>query len=151
MRYLGIDYGDKRIGLAVSDDEARFAVPYDVIEEQSIDASIKKIQSLVREEGITTIVVGIPLSLGKRTDPPKTLRTPDIENVQMQRVQQFIAQLRTALFIPIETIDERLSTVEAERRMKGAPKNVRAQKDAVAASIILQSYLDRASSASLAG
>ncbi len=143
MRYLGIDYGDKRIGLAVSDDEARFAVPYDVIEEQSIDEIIKKLHSIVHGEGITTIVVGIPLSLGKRTDPPNTLRLPDAENVQMQRVQQFIAQLRTAILIPVETIDERLSTVEAERRMKGEPKNVRAQKDAVAASIILQSYLDR--------
>lgn len=142
MRYLGIDYGDKRIGLAVSDDEGHLAVPFDVVEETSVERVIARIKRVVQDEGIRAIVVGVPLSMGKRTDAPHMVRPKDQKNGQMQRVQQFIAQLRTDTAVPVETIDERLSTVEAERRMQGAPKRTTAAKDAIAASIILQSYLD---------
>lgn len=143
MRYLGIDYGDKRIGLAVSDDEGRFAVPFGVLEHETVEHVFVQLRGVVNKEDITAIVVGVPLALGRRNDTPGIVYIHDLANEQMKKVQDFITALRRAVSIPVEIIDERLSTVEAGRRMGGVPKNIRAQKDALAASIILQSYLDR--------
>ncbi|MBI4276579.1 Holliday junction resolvase RuvX [Candidatus Uhrbacteria bacterium] len=135
MRFLGIDYGDKRTGLAVSDDAGRLAVPFGVVEESAARRVIERIEAIVGAEAIDTIVVGVPLSMRQRRE--------DVQNRQYAKVQQFIDALRNTVSIPIATIDERLSTVEAERQTRGTSKNVRAPKDAIAASIILQSYLDR--------
>lgn len=142
MRYLGIDYGEKRIGLAVSDDAGRFAVPYDVIEEESVPDALVRLQDIVKREQITDVIVGLPLSMAPRGEANGDMRLTDVANDVMQRVLSFIHDVRKVISLPVFTIDERLSTVEADRRMRGIKHNVRAPRDAVAASIILQSYLD---------
>ncbi len=126
MRYLGIDYGKKRIGIAVADSEIGIAVPHGTILRQSDNQAIDEIKSLVREERIGRIVVGLPLGLdGKET--------------KMSRAAgEFRRRLDVATGVPVEFENEIFTTRMANH--EGVRKE---HTDASSAAIILQSYLDK--------
>jgi len=139
MRIVGLDVGERRIGVAVADERARVALPVAVIERRELPADLDAIARLVQEQGAEAVVIGLPISLNGSLGP------------QAQAVEAFGRKLSARLPLPIEYWDERLSTVEAQRRLASAghrgPK-AKARRDALAAAIILQGYLDRQAQAS---
>lgn len=134
MGILGLDVGEKRIGVAIAGPEGLLAIPLTVIDRVGERADLKAILALVREHGVKRIVVGLPRSLDGSIGQ------------QAERVLAFSKELSQETDIPIDTWDERLSTVAAERLMVDAGVKRgkrRARRDALAAALILQSYLDR--------
>ncbi|HEY7696979.1 MAG TPA: Holliday junction resolvase RuvX [Vicinamibacteria bacterium] len=133
MRFMGLDVGDKRIGVALSDESALIASPRETLERRGNRKDIAHLLELARREEVSGILVGMPLMLDGSTGP------------QADKVSRFVEALRAATSIPITTWDERLSTVGAERAMIEADVS-RAKRrgavDRVAAALILQSYLD---------
>lgn len=135
MRRLGLDIGDRRIGVAVSDPEGIMAGGLTTIIRRETGRDVAAIVELVREEEVGTIVAGLPLSLDGGIGP------------QAQKVLAFVDILAGVSPVPVETWDERLSTVEADRIMgeMGIRFDKRkARRDSLAAAIILQGYLDAA-------
>lgn len=134
MRVLGIDFGERRIGLAISDPEGRLAVPLTTIERTTDRAAIGRIADLARREGVGRLVVGEPKGLdGGRGEAA-------------ERARRFAGKLAEALALPWEAVDEALTSVEAEQRLTAAGVDVRRHPeriDAVAAQILLQEALDR--------
>jgi putative Holliday junction resolvase len=139
MRFVGLDIGERRIGIAVSDVTGTLARPLGVLrpsglEVDALDVVSSEIARLAAEEdGIGAIVVGLP----RRLDGSPTEMTP--------RVQQFARRLETKTALPITFQDERLSSREAESRLALRDKDWRSRKarlDAAAAAVILQDYLD---------
>ena len=138
MRIVGIDLGERRIGLAVSDPTATLARPLKTLERGASDAAAvallrSTIAELDAEEAVGSVVVGLP----KRLDGSPNLQTP--------RVEKIIAMLTPHLTVPVITQDERLSSHEAESRLAAGEKDWRRRKarlDAAAAAVILQDYLD---------
>jgi putative Holliday junction resolvase len=134
MRALGIDLGSKRIGVAVSDSEGRMAVPYEVVQRTGDRArDHRRLAELADEAEVECVVVGMPYSLDGSVGPAA------------RRALAEVKLLRRALRVPIETYDERLSTVTADRSLRelqlGAAER-RRMVDSVAASVILQAWLD---------
>jgi putative Holliday junction resolvase len=133
MRFMGLDVGDKRIGVALSDESALIASPRETLERRGNQKDIAHLLELARREEVSEILVGMPLKLDGSIGP------------QADKVSRFVEALRAATPIPITTWDERLSTVGAERAMIEADVS-RAKRrgavDRVAAALILQSYLD---------
>ena len=130
MTILGIDYGAKKIGLALSDQRERMAMPLQIIPNTNLAAAVQLIQSICQSEQIGKIVVGLPVSLQQN----------DSTTASIQVVQTFLDKLHQVIQLPIETIDERLSTAEAKKLLVGQGGG---DDDAVAAMLILQTYLDR--------
>jgi putative Holliday junction resolvase len=133
MRILGLDVGDVRIGVAVSDPLEVIAQPLTSIKRTSVREDVESIKRLAAENEAGKIVVGVPKTLS------------DEMGIQAQKVLDFVESLRKALEIPIVLWDERLTTVEAERALIEADMSRRKRKkiiDKVAAVLILQGYLD---------
>ncbi len=132
-RTLCLDVGDRRIGVAVSDPEGLLAVPVTTIQTKDIETSVKAIAEMVARYEAGSIVVGMPnLMSGEAGE-------------QALKVEQFVVHLQEHISIPIEWWDERLSTVAAEKMMRdtGAKKSRRdANRDSLAAALVLQAYLD---------
>jgi putative Holliday junction resolvase len=133
MRAIGLDLGSKRIGVAVSDSGGVLATPIDMVERSDVRADHERIAALVEEWEAEIVVVGLPYSLDGGTGPAA------------QRALAEIAALGDTLTVPVVPYDERLTTVTAERNlmqqgMTGVAR--RAVVDQVAASVILQSWLD---------
>lgn len=133
-RTLALDVGERRIGVAVSDPAGIIAQPLLVIERTGGPADLSRIAAIVREQGVGRLVVGYPLTMaGER-------------GTQAQRMDRFIARLRGVLSVGVVAADERLTTAAAERSLlegdvrRGRRRQVR---DAVAAALLLQGYLDR--------
>lgn len=129
---LGIDPGSKRVGVAIADNETRFARPLEVIDIGRADP-VARIAEIVASEGIELVVVGRPV----------TLRGEAGAAVEAQ--QGFVARLNEALDVAVVEHDERLTTVLADQGLRaagGSPAARSAQRDAVAAQVLLQSYLD---------
>jgi putative Holliday junction resolvase len=129
---LGIDPGARRIGVAAAEVETRFARPVEVIDVEKTDA-IGRIQQLVQELGVTEVVVGRPVVLSGKAGAA----------VESQR--ELLARLRAALDVEVREHDERLTTVVAEQGLRGSGVRPRARKelrDAVAAQVMLQGYMD---------
>lgn len=126
MRIVAVDIGEKRIGVAVADDRALVAVPVGAVDAGADIA--ETVAKIVREQRADLLVVGLPVSLTGALGP------------QGQRVMALVEELSARLPVPVETWDERLSTVEAERRL--GPGHPRERRDALAAAIVLQAYLD---------
>lgn len=125
MRYLGVDYGTKRIGIAVSDDGGRIAFPKSVVRAQTDRARIREILRIAKSERVGTIVFGLPRDMsGKERETARRIRT-------------FLVCLRKETSLPIAFENEVLTT-----RLAAACPLSKAKIDAVAAAIILQSYLD---------
>ncbi len=134
MRALGLDFGEKRIGVAISDSLGIMASALTVIESKAENAAIKQIIALAEEHEVECIVIGLPRSLDGSLGP------------QAQKVQAFVESLTGYTDLPLVTWDERFSTVDAERVLAeaGVKRDKRKKhRDSVAAAFILQGYLDR--------
>lgn len=126
MRYLGIDYGEKRIGIAVSDPAGKIAFPQKVIFNRGNVHILAQLKELIDAESVSKIIVGLPLgSAGQDTE-------------QTAAVRKFTEQLRSAVNVPLEFENELLTTHLVEQA--GVKKE---HTDEAAAALILQSYLDR--------
>ena len=125
--------GERRIGLAVSDPGGMLATPLGFIERKHLPRDIAQVVGHALDRGAERIVVGMPLSLNGRVGP------------QARRVEAFLKALRRRTDLPVDAVDERFSTAEAERLLRQAgrqPSRNRGQADAAAAAVILQGYLD---------
>ncbi len=134
MRYLGIDPGRVRIGLALADDVLRTARPLRALEHRREAADVTAIAGVAREYEVTRAVVGLPLNMDGSEGPAA------------RHARALAASLGAALGVPVELFDERLSTFEAETRLRDrgfSAKDRRARVDAEAAAVILQGWLDR--------
>jgi putative Holliday junction resolvase len=132
-RVMALDVGERRIGVALSDPTRMLASPLTTIRAVPRSTAVKRILTLIRDYQVTALVVGLPLTMNGDIGPQATL------------VQQFVDELRPLIAIPIAFVDERLTTVAAERMMidlKIKPEQRRARIDEMAASIILQDFLD---------
>ncbi len=130
-RYLGLDVGERRIGVALSDALGLLATPLTTL--QARDRPLERIGRLVREHGVSALVVGLPLTLRGEIGP------------QAESVQTFAATLEAELGLPVHLFDERLTTVAADQMLRDLgikPAKRKLQVDQVAAAIILQDYLD---------
>ena len=135
MRILGLDIGNKRIGVAISDALGILASPLLVLEHTSDWKDITTILDLVKQNGVERIIVGMPLSLNGSA------------GTQAEKVIAFTKQLINKSPVPVVYRDERLTTVTAknlhnESVKKRHSKNTRTEYDAMAAAIILQSFLN---------
>lgn len=134
MRWLGIDFGERRIGIAVSDPQGRFAVPLTTLERRDDRGAARAIGRLARSEGVVGLVLGEPLGLdGEAGDAA-------------ERVRRFGRRLAAETALPVRMVAETLTSVEAERRLREAgvdPRRHPERIDALAAQILLQEALDR--------
>lgn len=133
MRVLGLDLGTRRIGAALSDPTGTIASALDVIPADGRARVFARIAELVKTHDVTRIIVGLPT------------RLDGTEGAEARRARQFAAALQQEIGVPVELLDERLSTAEAERAMLEADASRarrRERRDAVAAALILQRYLD---------
>lgn len=139
MRALGLDLGSKRIGVALSDSGGRLATPYEVVARSGDRRrDHRRILELAAEAEVEAIVVGLPLSLDGSVGPAA------------KRALAEAAELGATTDLPVETYDERLSTVTADRYLMEMDLDAAARRkvvDKVAAAIILQSWLDSRSTA----
>ena len=134
MRILGIDYGDSRVGVAISDPLVITAQGLETISYNGNDKILlKRIEEIVKEYQVETIVVGMPINMnGTKTE-------------RVEVTQKFIHKLKSRLGkINIETVDERLTTVEAHKTMNYLeinPKKKKALVDTISAVYILETYI----------
>jgi len=137
LRIMGLDVGDKTIGVAVSDELGIIANPVTVIQRTaSPRKDIGEIRRIAEEYGVERIVVGMPLMLDGTV------------GIQAEKVQAFVEALRRRVAVPVVTQDERLTTAEVERVLIEMDQSRAKRKkiiDKLAAAVILQSYLDRQS------
>lgn len=132
MRLLGIDFGEKRVGLAISDDGERVATPLATIARSSDSQVVAEILSIVAQEQIGGIIIGEPRRHdGSRGDAAR-------------RVHSFSHKLHRASGLTIQLSDELLTTREAANRLRGG-RHQRTRRDALAAQILLQQVLDEPS------
>lgn len=146
MRSLGIDFGEKRIGLAISDPEGALAVPLTTLIRQDDKSAIRQILDIARREGVGRLVLGEPFNVDGT-------RGPAAERVR-RFGERLAAQAGKKLGLPVDWVEETLTTVEATRRLREAGVDTRrdpARVDAVAAQIVLQEALDRAARRDRAG
>jgi putative holliday junction resolvase len=145
---LSIDYGRARIGLAIADSNVRMARPLSTFERVNRNEDMRRLRELVREHGVKQIVVGLPLRLdGTRGE-------------MADEAERFTQRLRKQIGVPVEMVDERLTSWEAERLLEetqgrfmheeksaGARNKRKARSkvtvDSVAAAVILTEYLER--------
>lgn len=129
MRYLGIDFGERRVGLAISDENARVATPLAILERSSDAQVIAEIFELVQREEVGHLVVGEPLDAEGRRGPAA------------ERARRFARKLARSSPIGVSLADEALTSKEAARRL-GRLRPRRGRIDDVAAQILLQQVLD---------
>ena len=133
VRILGLDIGEKRIGVAVSDPSGTVATPLAVIDARKALGDGRELAGLVADYEVELLVAGLPLSLDGS------------EGTQAARVRSAAQRLASLVSLPLEFADERLSSTAARRAMTEAgvsDRNKRGSIDMVAAAIFLQSYLD---------
>ena len=134
VRALGVDLGTRRVGLALSDSGGLVATPLEVLERSGSEAQDHAaIAAVVTEREVEVVVVGLPLSLDGSMGPAARAARAEI------------GRLAAVVGVPVETSDERLTTVSAERHLRsGEVKRTRRRQvvDMVAASVLLQSWLD---------
>lgn len=133
MRVMSVDYGTRSIGLAICDELQLTVRPLTTLRHPELNQAAERISRLVEEYEVETLVVGLPLNMDGS-------RGQAVENVE-----KFIAELLSHISIPIVTIDERLTSFEADqilREMGVSLKERKAKSDEYAAVLILQDYLD---------
>lgn len=134
MRALGVDLGAKRIGIALSDSAGTLAVPLDVVQRSSDRArDHRRLAELVAEAEAEVVVVGVPYSMDGSIGPAA------------KRALAEVRTLRRALEVPVQTYDERLSTVTAHRSLREMDVDAATRRkvvDKIAAAVILQAWLD---------
>lgn len=131
---LGLDIGKKRIGVAGCDGTGLIATPIMTIERIGFRNDVETLNRLISEREVTFLVIGLPYALNGELGH------------QGQRIQKYAQRLERVLKLPIEYVDERLTSLEAESQLKTkrgfSPRRDKAQIDAHAAAIILQQWLD---------
>ncbi len=133
VRVLGLDIGSNTIGIAVSDELGITAQGIETLRRKSMEQDLKEISALISQFGVGRIVVGLPRNMDGTIGP------------QAEKVLQWVESAKEKIFLPIETWDERLSTVQATRVLLDADLSRRKRRrviDKLAAVIILQGYLD---------
>ena len=133
MRILALDVGDRRIGVAISDDLCLIAHPWKVIERKSLKEDISHLRRIVEDEKTQEMIVGMPLNMDGTSGR------------QAEKVKGFVTHLKSEFSLPIKIWDERLTTVAAERPLREAGLSGRKRRkviDKLAACFILQNYLD---------
>ena len=133
MRILALDHGTKRIGVAMSDETKTIAQPLDYIPAEPFADFLERLRQLIQEKEVKLILVGLPRNMDGSYGPTA------------EKVQTFVAALRDAVVIPVTTLDERLTSAQANRVLiqGGVRRDKRKEKvDKMAAAILLQSYLD---------
>ena len=131
MRLMGLDLGERRMGVAVSDPSRVLARGIEVIERRSVEKDLEDIAHLAEEYEVEAIVVGFPRRLNGTA------------GAEAKKAEAFAAQIEAHLGLPVILWDERLSTVRAARALaEGGKRKRRLGIDAVAAVVILQDYLD---------
>ncbi len=133
MRLLGLDIGDQRIGVALSDPLGFTAQPLAVLQRKNLAADLAVLQALVKQHDVKAVVVGLPLTLRGE------------QGIQAQKAKSFSDALRRRLNVPVIPVDERLTTVQGQRALRESGASVRTRKqviDQVAAQLILQHYLE---------
>ncbi|MCA9670394.1 MAG: Holliday junction resolvase RuvX [Myxococcales bacterium] len=141
MRYLGLDVGSKTIGLAVGDADSAVATPLSTLERHGGARDIEAVRTAAAEAGADALVLGLPLTM------------EGSEGLMARRVRRFGDALAAALELPVHYADERFSTVAAERALLEADVSRARRKqvvDHVAATLILQTFLDAARAAAAA-
>lgn len=148
MIILGIDYGRARIGLALADTDVGLPAPLDTLERVNRNEDMRRLRELVRDRAVKQIVVGLPL------------RMDGTRGEMAEEATRFAARIRKQLGIPVEMVDERLTSWEAARLLeeqsgrkfnaadhtghkKRTPADAKATVDAVAAAVILREYLEQ--------
>ena len=132
-RILAVDYGKKRTGLAITDEEVRLALPLETIHAGDGPALVEALASIVEREEVGRIVMGLPLNMDGTTGP------------MVEAVKALAETLHQRTGVPVDLFDERLTSHAAEGRFAGTPFTKAQRKkrvDALAAAILLQSYLD---------
>ena len=133
MRILALDHGTKRIGVAVSDELKMIAQPLEYILTEPFGPFLERLKQLIIEKEAELILIGMPRNMDGSYGPAA------------QKVETFVAVLRNAVAVPIKTLDERLTSAQANRVLiqGGVRRDQRKEKvDKMAAAILLQSYLD---------
>jgi len=133
-RCLGIDFGTRRIGLALSDPTGSLATPLPFLENTSLKEVVAKFQELVESHGVKTIVIGLPRNMDGSYGP------------SAQKVREFITQIQPHIAAEIISQDERLTTAQASRDLSQiglTQKELRKKVDSSSAALILQQFLDR--------
>lgn len=136
MRILGIDYGEKRVGLAISSPVVNIAQGLPTIERMDGKDFLEELASVIKEKEVDEIVVGFPKNMN------------DTIGSNAEEVLVFVETLKSKFNLPVHTVDERLTTVRAHRAMTGAKMSKKGKKkrvDMIAAQFILQAYLDQKS------
>ncbi|MBI2459329.1 MAG: Holliday junction resolvase RuvX [Parcubacteria group bacterium] len=123
MKYLGIDWGEKRIGLALADSETKLATPFKTA------GSVEEVARIVASERIDLVVLGKPISITNYQLP-----------ITNEKYNKFIVDLKSKIKARLEMVDERLSSQAADALV--GHKKIKSSRDEIAAMIILQSYLD---------
>ena len=132
-KLIGLDVGERRIGVAVSDEKRVIALPECVIERRSVEEDVRALSGIARAKGGERFIVGLPL------------RLDGSHGVEASGVVQFARELAERSGIPVEMSDERLSTKQAERHLIRSGVRRRRRReivDKMAAQIILQNYID---------
>ncbi|SHK08370.1 Holliday junction resolvase RuvX [Desulforamulus aeronauticus] len=133
MRIMGLDVGDKTIGVALSDPLGWTAQGLEVIRRENIEKDFTRLDEIIQEYQVERILVGLPKNMNATIGP------------QGEKVLAFVEQLKDKFALPVKTWDERLSTVAAERMLIQADVSRSKRKkviDKMAAAVILQGYLD---------
>jgi putative holliday junction resolvase len=133
MRILAIDYGTKRMGIALSDESKSIAQPFEMIPAQPFARFLARLKELIREKEVELLLVGLPRNMDGSYGPAAL------------KVQEFVAVLQETIGVPIRTWDERLTSAQAARLLISADvrRETRKEKvDKMAAAILLQSFLD---------
>lgn len=133
MRILALDHGTRRVGVAVSDELLIIAQPLEYIPPEPFPDFLKRLREIMAEKNVTLILIGMPRNMDGTYGPAAG------------KVREFVAALQNEITVAIKTVDERLTTVQAQRSLLQANLR-RAQRkekvDQTAAAILLQSYLD---------
>jgi putative Holliday junction resolvase len=136
---LALDYGARRIGMAVSDDEGEFAFPAGVLERRSLERDLAALAEVIRERAVARVVVGLPLHLDGRSGP------------EAEAASRFAEAVGEATGLPVEMLDERWTSREAEQALRAVQprrkKREKAKLDAAAAALLLRTFLERERSA----
>jgi len=133
MATAALDLGRRRIGVAVTDAASMGAYPVGVVERRSVRRDLEAIAAMLREREVTTIVVGLPLNMDGSEGPAA------------RAARAFAEKAATVLRVTVEMFDERLTSFEAEERLKGMPIRKGARKpaiDAIAAAVILEGWME---------
>jgi putative Holliday junction resolvase len=133
LTVLAFDFGEKYVGVAVGNTETRLASPLGMIARESNEQRLAEIDVMLREWNPEKLVVGLPLAMD------------GTEHDMTRRARRFARQLEARYRLPVELVDERLSSASAEQTLREAGRGGRKHKNeahALAASIVLQSYLD---------